>query len=69
VMAQPESSQVEVQSGFDPSAIQVVGNVTGEPPFRGTLIHAGWRVREIKVPTPPEGQDEFVLQPAEVDLP
>ncbi len=45
------------------------GNVTGEPPFQGTLIHAGWRVKEIKVPTPPEGQDEFVLQPAEVELP
>jgi hypothetical protein len=69
VMTQPESSQVEVPAGFDPSAIRVVGNVTGEPPFRGTLIHAGWRVREIKVPTPPEGQDEFVLQPAEVELP
>ena len=69
VMTQPENSQVEVPAGFDPSAIRVVGNVTGEPPFRGTLIHAGWRVREIKVPTPPEGVDEFVLQPAEVELP
>src|SRR5262249_48531452 len=48
VMTQPENSQVEVPAGFDPSAIRVVGNVTGEPPFRGTLIHAGWRAREIK---------------------
>jgi hypothetical protein len=69
VMAQPESSQVEVPPGFDPSAVRVVGNVTGEPPFHGTLVHAGWRVKAIKVPAPPEGQDEFVLQPAEVELP
>jgi len=69
VMTQPENTQVEVPAGFDPSTIRVIGNVTGEPPFRGTLIHAGWRVKEIKVPTPPEGQDEFVLQPAEVELP
>jgi hypothetical protein len=69
VMPQPENSQVEVPPGFDPSAIRVIGNVTGQPPFRGTLIHAGWRVREIRVPPPPEGQDEFVLQPAEVELP
>jgi hypothetical protein len=69
VMPQPENSQVEVPAGFDPSAIRVIGNVTGQPPFRGTLIHAGWRVNAIRVAPPPEGQDEFVLQPAEVELP
>ncbi len=68
VIAQQEGSPVEVPAGFDPSAIQLTGNVTGQPPFRGTLIHGGWRVKDIKVPTPPEGQDEFVLQPAEVEL-
>jgi hypothetical protein len=69
VRTEPEGSTVEVPPGFDPSAIQVTGNVTGQPPFRGTLTHPGWRVREMKIPTPPEGQDEFVLQPAEVELP
>jgi hypothetical protein len=69
VRTESEGTTVEVPAGFDPSAIQVTGNVTGQPPFRGTLKHPGWRVKEMKVPTPPEGQDEFVLQPAEVELP
>ncbi|HYT90767.1 MAG TPA: DUF2760 domain-containing protein [Gemmataceae bacterium] len=69
VINQPEQSQVEVPAGFDPSAVQLTGNVTGEPPFKGTLVHGGWRVKEIRIPTPPEGQDEFVLKPAEVELP
>jgi hypothetical protein len=69
VRAEAEGSTVEVPPGFDPSAVQLTGNVTGQPPFRGTLKHPGWRVKEMKVPTPPEGQDEFVLQPAEVELP
>jgi hypothetical protein len=69
VMPQPEGSSVEVPSGFDPSAIRLTGNVTGQPPFRGTLQHHGWRVKEIKLAPFPEGQDEFVLQPAEVELP
>jgi hypothetical protein len=69
VRAEAEGSTVEVPPGFDPSAVQLTGNVTGQPPFRGTLKHSGWRVKEMKVPTPPEGQDEFVLQPAEVELP
>jgi hypothetical protein len=69
VMPQAEGSPVEVPAGFDPSAIRLTGNVTGQPPFRGTLQHHGWRVKEIKLAPPPEGQDEFVLQPAEVELP
>jgi hypothetical protein len=69
VRSETEGSTVEVPAGFDPSAIQLTGNVTGHPPFRGTLKHAGWRVREIKLPTLPEGQDEFVIMPAEVELP
>jgi Domain of unknown function (DUF2760) len=64
-----EGSTVEVPAGFDPSAIQLVGNVTGQPPFRGTLQHHGWRVKEIKLAPPPEGQDNLVLMAAEVELP
>jgi hypothetical protein len=69
VMAQEEETTVEVPPGFDPSAIRLTGNVTGQPPFRGTLKHRGWRVKKIKLAPAPEGQDEFVLQPAEVELP
>jgi Domain of unknown function (DUF2760) len=69
VRPESEDTAVEVPPGFDPSAIQLTGNVTGQPPFRGTLKHPGWRVKEMKIPTPPEGQDEFVIQPAEVELP
>jgi len=69
VLNQAEGSSVEVPAGFDPSAIRLTGNVTGQPPFRGTLQHHGWRVKEIKLAAPPEGQDEMVLMPAEVELP
>jgi hypothetical protein len=68
VLKGEEKSQVEVPVGFDPSAIRLTGNVTGQPPFRGSLEHHGWRVTKIKVNKPPEGQDAFVLQPAEVEL-
>lgn len=69
VMAQEEGAAVEVPAGFDLSAVRLLGNVTGQPPFRGTLVHRGWRVKQIKLAPPPEGQDEFILQPAEVQLP
>jgi hypothetical protein len=69
VLPQEEGTTVEVPKGFDPSAIRVTGNVTGEPPFRGTLQHPGWRVQEIDLPPLPEGQDDLILMPAEVELP
>jgi hypothetical protein len=64
-----EGDTATVPKGFDPSAVRVVGNVTGEPPFSGAINHPGWRVKELKLATPPEGADEFVLQPAEVQIP
>jgi hypothetical protein len=42
--------------------------VTGDPPFRGTLKHHGWRVKGYKLPKPPEGQDDLVVAPAEVEI-
>lgn len=68
VLPGQEESLVEVPTGFDPWAIRLTGNVTGKPPFQGTLKHPGWRVKEIKLAKPAEGQDEFVVQPAEVEL-
>ncbi len=68
VLSQNEEEQVTVGSNFEPSAIRLTGNVTGKPPFTGTLKHRGWRVKEIKLAPPAEGQDQFVLMPAEVEL-
>ena len=69
VLPQREGDTVDVPAGFNPSMIRLTGNVTGNPPFKGTLQHHGWRVKDFTLPAPPEGQDEFVLFPAEVELP
>lgn len=69
VLNENEGETTTVPKGFDPSAIRVIGNVTGQPPFKGQINHPGWRVKELKLATPPEGADEFVLQPAEVQIP
>jgi len=68
VLSGSEGDSTTVARGFDPSAIRVVGNVTGEPPFTGSINHPGWRVAQLKLAAPPEGADEFVLQPAEVQI-
>jgi hypothetical protein len=68
VLPKEEGADIEVPPGFNPAAIRLTGNVTGQPPFKGKLRHHGWRVKEIKLAAPHEGQDEFIVMPAEVEL-
>jgi hypothetical protein len=68
ILSGEEGESVSVPAGFDPSAIRLTGNVTGQPPFSGALRHHGWRVSELKLAEAPTGADAFVIQPAEVEL-
>lgn len=68
VMPGEEESKVNVPKGFDPAEIRLIGEAKGEPPFRGTLRHHGWRVTESKLPSLAEGVDRTVIAPAEVEL-
>lgn len=69
VLSGQEGDEVTVPKDFDPSAIRLTGNVTGEPPFHGALRHAGWRAARIKLPDQPRGQDPKIVAPAEVEIP
>jgi hypothetical protein len=69
VLPNNENETVEIPAGFDPSAVRLTGNVAGQPPFRGTLIHPGWRVKQMRLAAPPEGADDLVLAAAEVEIP
>ena len=63
-----EDQPVNVPAGFDPATIKLIGNVAGEPPVRGLLRHKGWRVKEVSLPTLPQGAGRMVVAPAEVEL-
>jgi hypothetical protein len=67
VLRESEGATVAVPAGFDPAAVRITGNVVGEPPFRGTLRHHGWRAAEVRIPEPPPGEGR-VVAPAEVEL-
>ena len=68
VMPQPEESIVRVEPGFDASAVRLVGEVVGAPPFSGVLRHAGWRASAVRLPAAIDQHDPTVLAPAEVEL-
>ncbi len=68
VREEPEGSYVTLERGFDAAAIRPTGNVVGEPPFTGNLVHRGWRVTQVRLPQVASGRDLRILAAAEVDL-
>jgi hypothetical protein len=69
VLAREEGDAVSVDAEFDPAAIRLLGNVSGNPPYQGTLKHHGWRVTAAKLPNIPAARDEStVLAPAEIEV-
>jgi hypothetical protein len=68
VMPGAEEEKVSVPKGFDPAEVRLIGEAKGEPPFRGTLRHHGWRVVDAKLPVLADGIDRTVIAPAEVEL-
>jgi len=68
ILDSEEDQPVTVQAGFDPAAVKLIGNVTGEPPVRGLLRHKGWRVKEVSLPPLPLATSRMVVAPAEVEL-
>lgn len=68
VLRDEEGATVTVPPGFDASHIRLTGNVTGQPPYKGTLKHHGWRAAELKFPALADAMDHRILAPAEVEL-
>lgn len=68
VMEEREGETVRIESGYDASAIKVIGKVKGEPPFTGKLVHKGWKAHKHSLPKQVGTQLSEVIQPAEVEI-
>ena len=68
IRQEAEGSRLTLEQGFDAAAVRLAGNVVGKPPFKGTLVHRGWRATQVRLPKLAEGHDVTVLAPAEVEL-
>lgn len=67
--ADEEGKEVEIPAGFDAGRWRLTGNVTGEPPFRGQLVHPGWEATLCELPTwSGTASAARIVAPAEVEL-
>ncbi len=69
VLHQAEGSEVQVPEGFDPGEFRLSGNVTGQPPFHGRLVHHGWTAAKCELPEwSGSNQASSIVSAAEVEL-
>lgn len=68
VRDEDEDSRITLPAGFDSASVRLTGNVAGEPPFSGTLVHRGWRAQQVKLPRLAPGHDATIIAAAEVEL-
>lgn len=68
VRSEAEESRITLAPGFDAATVRLTGNVTGQPPFTGTLVHRGWQVDALTLPKLADGRKLSVIAPAEVEL-
>lgn len=68
IRSEEEGSKVTLPKGFDAAKNKLVGDVSGDGPFAGTLKHRGWRAVSVTLPTAMEGHDAKVVAQAEVEL-
>jgi hypothetical protein len=69
VLDEAEGAAIEIPAGFDAGRFRLTGNVVGEPPFHGKLMHHGWQAVKCQLPAWSGSQAAAqVVAPAEVEL-
>ena len=66
--AQQEDSLVTLEEGFNTKEVKLTGNISGTPPFKGKLIHRGWKITQINLPQSTDTQSSLIVAPTEIEL-
>ncbi len=67
VLDEDEGSVVTLDE-IDPEAIKLSGRVPATGPYKGELIHRGWRLKECNLPELVDGWKGNVIAPAEIEI-
>ncbi len=68
VRSEQEGSKITLAKGFDASEARLTGNIVGQAPFTGSLVHKGWKVTDIRLPKLTQGHNAKIIAAAEVEL-
>lgn len=68
LMEENEGAKITVPQEYDTAKIKVVGNVKGQPPYTGILVHKGWKAHKQSLPKRVGESHPEVICPAEIEV-
>ena len=65
-----EGAGISVPAGYPADEYRLVGKISGQAPFSGTLVHRGWKTEWVKLPRVlrPSGDRLPTIAPAEAEI-
>ncbi len=63
-----EGASITVPVGYAADEFRLVGNLAGEAPFTGKLVHQGWRTTSVKLPRILQTDRLPPIAPAQVEV-
>lgn len=67
--SESEGYVISIPAGFDAVEFKLTGNVSGDAPYRGELMHPGWIATQVEVPVwNGKPQSASIVAPAEVEI-
>jgi hypothetical protein len=69
IAKEEEGAEITLPTGFDAGRFRLTGQVAGEPPHRGRLMHHGWEATRCETPVwSGSNESSRVVAPVEVEV-
>jgi hypothetical protein len=68
IRTEEEGALVSVDADYNLSEITLTGNLHGSAPYRGELLHHGWKISDQHPPEQLDPKARFIVQPAEIEV-
>lgn len=70
VASESEGALITVPADYAADEFRLVGNLSGQAPFQGKLVHKGWKVQSVKLPRVLHTDENRLpaIAPAEVEI-
>ncbi|MDG2196219.1 MAG: DUF2760 domain-containing protein [SAR324 cluster bacterium] len=68
IRTEEEGALVSVDTDYNLSEITLTGNLRGSAPYRGELLHHGWKISDQHPPEQLDPKARFIVQPAEIEV-
>ncbi|MFZ9035882.1 MAG: DUF2760 domain-containing protein [Francisellaceae bacterium] len=68
IREEAEDSKITLEPNFDRHSIELSGNIHNQKQFSGILLHKGWKVDRIHLPTLSDQGNADIIQAAKIEV-